>query len=83
MVVTMEQELILQAREERMKLIAKYIKNHQCVVVIKANIPGEFKNNKEAYTLLRLFEQECRNILRSVLMNSFIVPMYLMPSSHP
>lgn len=60
MVSAMEQELILQAREERMKLIASYTKNHQCVVVIKANIPGEFKNNKEAYTLLRLFEQECR-----------------------
>jgi len=45
--------LILDAREARAALIDRMLLNHQAVVSIKANIPGQAKQVPEAYLLVR------------------------------
>ncbi len=59
----MQKDLILLAKEEALKKVKKLLKPNNAVVLIKANIPGENKNSKEAYMLIRLFEKECLKIL--------------------
>ncbi|MFA6627328.1 MAG: citrate lyase holo-[acyl-carrier protein] synthase [Bacilli bacterium] len=55
----MNEDAVLLAREERLSYIQSKLRPNEAVICIKANIPGEFKNYKEAYTLIKIFEIEC------------------------
>jgi len=48
-------EEILKGREERAKLITSYLKDYSIVISVKANMPGEDKNNYLSYLLINAF----------------------------
>ncbi|MDD4212785.1 MAG: citrate lyase holo-[acyl-carrier protein] synthase [Bacilli bacterium] len=56
----MNEESILAAREDRLTHIRNHLGPNEAIICIKANIPGEYKNSKEAYTLLSIFNIECQ-----------------------
>ena len=53
-------DLILQARENRMDQIKKLFFNDVYIISIKSNIPGQNKNLNEAYLLVRIFFNELK-----------------------
>ena len=47
---------ILKDREKKDSIIKKYVDSYQ-VISLKANIPGNNKNIKEAYVLVNIFDK--------------------------
>lgn len=81
----MIEDPILLAKEEMLAKVKSLLKSKYAVVLIRANIPGENKNTKEAYMLIRLFEKECLKFLtikQRELINSVGGPYILLVTPH-
>lgn len=53
---------ILEARENRIKHIESHLKNHPLVIAIKANMPGDDKQNNLSYLLIDVFHITLKKI---------------------
>ena len=69
---------ILENREEKNIFIQKYVDKYQ-VITLKANVPGNDKNIKEAYVLINYFDKLLHNLgfEKSYFLDGADGPMYI------
>lgn len=74
----MEINQILINREEKFNFIKQYLKDN-IVITLKANIPGLYKQSKEAYILINYFDRILANkgIIKSFELDGADGPMYV------
>jgi holo-ACP synthase CitX len=77
-------EKILASREEKYQKIQFLKKNYKSVITVKTNIPGENKNIKISYTLIKLFKNLIpKSFVGKILFfDAYDGPYYLIGSNH-